>query len=153
MKVFGSSIYKPLDIIFNQCIETGFYPSGWKKGNIVPFDKKGDKQTLKNYRSVSPLPICGKILERLMFNEMLEFFIENKLISSCQSGFKPGDFCINLLLSNTHEIYSFFDEGFEVRSVLLDMWKGFDEVWHGGIIFKLTQNGVSGHLLNLLRDG
>ena len=77
----------------------------------------------------------------------------NKLISSCQSGFKPGDFYINLLLSNAYEIYSFFDEGFEVRSVLLDMLKGFDEVWHGGIIFKLTQNGVSGHLLNLLRDG
>ena len=42
---------------------------------------------LQNYRPVSLLPICGKILERLMFNGMLEFFIENKLISSSQSGF------------------------------------------------------------------
>ena len=83
---------------------------------------------------------------------MFEFFIENKLISSSQSGFKPGDSCINQLLSITHEIYSSFDEGLEVRSIFLDIAKAFDKVWHDGIIFKLTQNGISGNLLNLLRD-
>ena len=84
LKVCGHSIYKPLEIIFNQCLETGVFPSEWKKGNIVPIHKKGDKQTLKNYRPVSLLPICGKVLERLIFNEMFEFFIESKLISSSQ---------------------------------------------------------------------
>ena len=148
LKAFGTSVYKPLEIIFNQCPETGVFPSEWKKGNI----KKGDKQILKNYRLVSLLPICGKILERIMFNEMFESFIENKLISASQSGFKPGDSCINQLLSITHEIYSSFDEGLEVRSVFLDISKALDKVWHDGIIFKLTQNGISENLLNLLRD-
>ena len=87
-----------------------------------------------------------------MFDEMFEFFIENKLISSSQFGFKQGDSCINQLLSVTHEIYSSFDEGLEVRSIFLDIAKAFDKVWHDGIIFKLTQNGISGNLLNLLRD-
>ena len=53
---------------------------------------------------------------------------ENKLTSSSQSGFKPGDSCINQLLSITHEIYSYFDEGLEVRSVFLDIAKAFDKV-------------------------
>ena len=119
-----------------------------EKGNIVPIHKKD----VANYRPVSLLPICGKVLERLMFNEMFEFFIENKLISSSQSGFKPGDSCINQLLSITHDIYSSFDAGLEVRSIFLDIEKAFDKVWHDGIIFKLTQNGRSGNLLNLLRD-
>ena len=101
---------------------------------------------------MSLLPICGKILERLMFNEMFEFFVENKIVSSIQSGFEPADSCINQLLSITHEIYSSFDEGLEVRSIFLDIAKAFDKVWHDGIIFKLTQNGISGNLLNLLRD-
>ena len=74
LKIFGPAIYKPLAIIFKQCVDTGIFPSEWKKGNIVPIHKKGDKQTLKNYRPVSLLPICGKILERLMFNEMFKFF-------------------------------------------------------------------------------
>ena len=66
-------------MIFKQCIETGVFPSEWKKANIVPIQKKGDKQTVENYRPVLLLPICGKILERLMFNEMFNIFIENKL--------------------------------------------------------------------------
>ena len=43
--------------------DTGVFPSEWKKGNIVPIHKKGDKQT------VSLLPICEKILERLILND------------------------------------------------------------------------------------
>ena len=82
---------------------------------------------------------------------MFEFFIENKLISSSQSGFKLGDFGINQLLPITHEIYRYF-EGLEVGSVFPEISKVFDKVWHDGIIFKLTQLGISGNLLNLLRD-
>ena len=107
---------------------------------------------MKNYRLVSLLPICGKILERLVLNEILKFFLGNRLISFSQSGFKPGDSCINQLLSITHEIYSSFDEGLEVRIVFLDIAKTFDKVWHDCIIFKLTQNGILGNLLNPLRD-
>ena len=87
-----------------------------------------------------------------MFNEMFEFFVENKPISSSQSDFKPGDSCINQLLSTTHEIYGSFHESLEVRSVLLDISKTFDKVWHDDIVFKLTQNGISENLLNLLHD-
>ena len=52
----------------------------------------------------------------------------------------------------THEIYKFFDQVHEVRGVFLDISKAFDKVWHDGIIFKLTQNGISGNLLKLLCD-
>ena len=41
---------------------------------------------------------------------------------------------------------------FEVRSVFLDISNTFDKVRHDGIIYKLTQNGISGNLLNLLED-
>ena len=76
LKICCFSVQKPLEMIFKQCIE--------KK----TFTKKGDKQALEIYRPVSLFHICGKVLERLMFNEMFfNFFIENKLISSNQSGF------------------------------------------------------------------
>ena len=83
---------------------------------------------------------------------MFPFFIANNLIASNQSGFKPGDSCINQLIAITHEIYQSFDEGYEVRGVFLDISKAFDKVWHKGIIFKLKQNGISGNLLHLLSD-
>ena len=60
LKICGNTICKPLELIFKQALTTGVFPSEWKKGNIVPCYKKGDKQNIKNYRPVSLLPICGK---------------------------------------------------------------------------------------------
>ena len=128
LKLCSTSICKPLEIIFNQRLETGAFLNDWKKCNVVPVFKIGDKQIPKNYRPISLLPVCGKIFEKLIFNEMLKFFIENDLISPNQSGFKPGDSCINQLLSITHDIYKSFDCGYEVRGVFLDISKAFDKV-------------------------
>ena len=110
LKICGLSIYGPLELIFKEALSTGLFPSNWKKRNIVPIQKKADKQILKNYPPVSLLPICGKIFESLILNELSNFLLENNLISPNQSGFKPGDSCINQLLSITHEIYSSFNE-------------------------------------------
>ena len=81
IKICGKSICKPLQLIFSQCIDTGSFLLEWKKINVVLVHKKDNKQCLKNYRPVSLLPICRKILERLIFNKMFRFLIENILIS------------------------------------------------------------------------
>ena len=123
-----------------------------KKTNVVPVNKKGDKQILKNYRPISLLLIAGKIFERLLYDRMFEFFIVNNSVSKNQSGFRPGDSCVNQLLSITHEIYQSFDDNLEVRAVFLDISKAFDKVWHKGLIFKLKQNGISDKILNIITD-
>ena len=105
LKICGSAICKPLAIICKQCVDAGIFPSAWKKGDIVPIHKKDDKETIRNFRPVSLLPINGKIFERLTISEMFKFFIKNELISPNQSGFKPDDSCVNQLVSITHEIY------------------------------------------------
>ena len=68
--------------------------------------------------------------------------MENKITSSNQPGFKPGDSCIKQLLSIIHDIYESLGVRLEVRSVFLDISKALDKVWHDGIIFKLTQDGT-----------
>ena len=70
--------------------------------------KKNNKQELKNYRPISLLPVSSKIFERLLYDSMFKFFTENDLISLKQCGFKPGDFCVNQLLSITHNDLQIF---------------------------------------------
>ena len=56
------------------------------------------------------------------------------------------------LVSVTNEIYESFDVELDVRSAFRDISKAFDKVWHDDINYKLTQNGMSGNLINLLED-
>ena len=148
IKICDASICKPLELIFRSCLENGKFPTEWKKANVVPAHKKGDKTTVQ----YSLFPVAGRIFERILYNDMYEFFTENNLISPNQSGFKPGDSCINQLLSITHEIYKSFDDGLEVRGIFLDISKTFDKVWHQGLLHKLKQDGISGKLFDIITD-
>ena len=136
----------PLKIIFSNILSTSIYPDLWEIANVTPIFKKGDKQLIKNYRPISLLPICGKILEKIIFNHLYSYLTANRLITKNQSGFRPGDSTTNQLLYLVDEIHQAFDsaECFEVRTVFLDISKAFDKVWHDGLIFKLKHNGVSG---------
>ena len=128
LKICDESLCKPLRIIFRSCLENGKFPSEWKKANVVPVFKKNNKQELKNYRPISSLPVSSKIFERLLYDSAFKFFTENNLISLNQSGFKPGDSCVNQLLPITHPILKSLDNDHEIRSVFLDMSKAFDKV-------------------------
>ena len=127
-KLCNNAVCEPLHMIFTSCLERGVFHFHWKKAKVAPIHMKESKQLAKNYRPVSLLPICDKIFERLIYNQVYPYLIYNNLISSYQSGFKGDDSCINQLISITHEIYKSFDEVFEVSRVFLDISKAFDSV-------------------------
>ena len=91
-------------------LKKGKFQEIWKKANVVPAHKKEDKMLVKNYRPISLLPIFGKILERVIYNSLLNYFQSNRRFTSSQFGFLRGDLCIAQLLSIIHEIQTAFDE-------------------------------------------
>ena len=95
----SKSVVKPLSIIFKNCNDTGTFPDIWKKSSIIPVHKKGDKEIVNNCRPVSLLPIFWEILEKLLFNSVIDFPEENNLLNSNQSGFRMNDSCESQLLS------------------------------------------------------
>ena len=127
LKLCDKSIITPLSILFQNCIDTRTFPDTWKKSNIVPVQKKGDKQIVDNYRPVSLLPILGKMFERVIFNSIFECLEENTLICPNQSGFRPSDSCGHQLISILHKIYKSFDcyPLNDIRGIFLDLSKAF----------------------------
>ena len=107
IKICDKSLLKPL--FFKKIHLNHLIIQTWKRSNIIPVHKKNDKQLVKKYRPISLLPIFGKNFEKIIFNKIYYFLMEEKLLNPNQSGFHPSDSCINQLLSITNEISEAFD--------------------------------------------
>jgi len=48
-------------------------PSQWKIHKITSIPKKGSLTEIKNYRPISLLCVLSKVLERIIYNKVIEF--------------------------------------------------------------------------------
>ena len=67
LKETSKEIAPALTFIFQASLQQSSIPSDWKKANVVPLFKKGDRAAPSNYRPVSLTCICSKILEHYIF--------------------------------------------------------------------------------------
>ena len=153
IKLCSHRIVKSFTRLINFCLQDGKYPLEWKKANISPIYKKDNRQSKKNYRSISLLPSISKIPGKLVFPRLYEFLLDINYLSNFQSGFRPGDSTVNQLsnLYCPYMIYQTLENGQEVRMVFLDLSKAFDKVWHKGLLYKLRNLGVKDPLLSWFR--
>ena len=107
-------------------------PDSWKYANVQPVHNKKSRQLKSNYRPISLLPICGKLLEKIVFDQVYSYLNTLNLLSKNQSGFRPGDSTVYHLISMTSNIYECFEKYDETRAVFLDISKAFDKVWYEG---------------------
>ena len=135
IKICDMSIVDPLCCIFERCLETGYLPFPIEASKYNPCAKRLQTKQ-KNYRPISLLPIFGKMFEKILFDVIYEHFNSNGLLSSHQSGFRPGESNINQLLLTMQNIYNAFDgtPSKEARAIFLDLSKALDRVWHEGLI-------------------
>ena len=77
IKICDKSLLKPLTLLFQNSAKLSYYPDIRKKSNIIPVHKKNDKQLVKNYRPISLLPTFGKSFEKIIFNKIHHFLLEN----------------------------------------------------------------------------
>lgn len=131
-----------LTYIFNLCIKHNCFPDAFKMAKVIPLPKSKDLNNLNEYRPISVLPILSKPLERHIHTHLLKYLDRNNLLTSNQSGFRPGHSCQsaltqiidNWLLAMNNEQLS--------GAIYLDLKKAFDLVNHTILLKKL-------HLYNL----
>ena len=90
IKYAKNVLTKPLTLLINQCLHTGIFPSQLKLSRVKPLFKSGDQSRFSNYRPISLLPSLSKIFERVIFDQLLGYFTNNKLLCMDQFGFRPG---------------------------------------------------------------
>ena len=152
LKDLAQPLSAPLKDLLNFSLEKRQVPITWKQVNVTPIFKKDDPSEMSNYRPISLLSTVGKALEKIVDKHIFNFFQENHVITTLQSGFVPGDSTVNQLTDLYNTFCQALDEGKEVRAVFCDTSKAFDRVWHKGLLYKLSSVGITGPLLQWFTD-
>ena len=149
VKLIKTDLLSPLKIIINQMLITGIFPMNLKIAKVIPLFKKGDNTIFSNYRPISLLPAMSKIFEKVIFQQLYEYFQSKHLFYCSQYGFRKGHSTELAALEVVDRIIKDMDNEELPINIYLDLSKAFDTLDHGILLDKLKYYGVRGTAANL----
>ena len=126
--------------LFQTSISCSFIPLDWRTHCVVPVYKSGDKSSVSNYRPISLLCILSKVLERIVYNNIINHVREQS--TKHQFGFLPRRSTLQQLLVFAEKVFE--PNKCEVDVVYMDFKKAFDSVSHHHLLGKLQTFGITG---------
>ena len=148
---FPDEILAPVCMLFEKSLREGKVLEDWRRANVVPVYKAGDRGKAKNYRPVSLTCQLCKVIERLVKDELVEHLESKGLLRGTQHGFRKGRSCLTNLLTFLDRVTEELDDGGSLDVIYLDFAKAFDKVPPHRLLQKLEGYGVSGRLLAWVR--
>ena len=131
-------VTKPLTLIINQMIVTGIYPKAFKTSKVSPIFKISDNTLLSNYRPISLLPTISKIYERIIYNQLSNYFNASNLLA--EPGHSTELASVKLVDFISHEMES----GNTPGNIYVDLSKAFDTINYVILLDKLSYYGICG---------
>ena len=89
LKDAAYALSSPLTHLINLSLTTGLVPNKWKIAKVTPIHKKGNTNDYNNYRPISVLNTCSKILERAVHKQLIDHLETNDL-SKTQFGYRKN---------------------------------------------------------------
>ena len=145
-------VSEPLANIFRKSLDTGVVPSIWKKANVVPIFKKGDKTDMSNYRPISLTSVVGKLFESIIAKNIRDHLDKHNLIKGSQHDFVKGKSCLTNLLSFYKKVYEAADNNDDYDIIYLDFSKAFDKVPHQRLLSKVKAHGIEGKVFRWIKE-
>lgn len=105
---------------------------------------KGKKSESCNYRPVGLTNVIGKMLERIIKEQLTTHLEKNELISEAQHGFRHRRSPQTNLIEFLNETTKWLDAGRSFDKLYLDFEKAFDKVCHKRLMIKLEGKGIGG---------
>ena len=103
LKIAAPIISRSLAKIFNISVNAGVFPGDWKLACVAPIFKNGSKSELGNYRPISMLSAVARVFERLIYEQLSEYFQENNFLTKYQSGFRKFHSTVTSMLKTTND--------------------------------------------------
>jgi hypothetical protein len=144
LKTCAHELSPSITMLFNASLTEGKMPAAWKVANIVPIHKKGTKHEASNYRPISLLPVISKILERCIYNQIIDTLVPK--ITDTQHGFLKNRSTATQLMQTFSEINNTLDSGGQTDLIYFDLSKAFDSVPHHYLLHKLKSFGINSTL-------
>lgn len=129
--------------IFNTSLHSNSFPDVWKRNIIVPINKISTPSTPNDYRPIALLSILGKVLERVVFNQISQYLDDYNLLDLLQCGFRPGHSTQIALLKLLNDVRYHMGKRMVTILVLFDFSKAFDTIVSTLLIRKLITIGFS----------
>ena len=145
-------LIEPLGIVFNDILDSGYFPSQWTEGIIIPLHKKGSHDDPKNYRGITLLSCLGKLFTSIINQRLINWSTANEISTDAQFGFKSGHSTINAIFILQNLIQKRLNNKKRLYCAFIDLQRAFDSVYRNALWYKLIKYGVDGKLLKLLRS-
>ena len=111
--------------IFNKCYDIGKFPEVLKQAKVIPIHKSGPKNIASNYRPISVLSPTSKVLEKLFYVTLEEFFSLQNVITKQQFGFRKRYSTEMTMFDLINKLRKSEDEGYFTCCIFLDLCKAF----------------------------
>ena len=130
--------------IINLSITTSVFPAIYKHSQIIPLKKKPSLKDLDcaSYRPVNLLPIPGKIVEKAIFNQLVLYLEENKLLHPNHHGGRKGHSTTTALVQMYNTWIEQMEEGKLVGVMMVDQSAAFDLCDHRLLVEKMKLLGI-----------
>ena len=150
LKEIKDMISEPLSLLTNQVFNTNIFPAKLKLAKVIPLYKKGDVSSIENYRPISLLSSFSKVIEKIIFNHLFDFFQCSNLFYNSQYGFRNNHSTEFAALELIDIIQKELDAKHDSLAVFLDMSKAFDTIDHTILLKKYY--GIQHKSLNLFKN-
>ena len=147
VKVAAPVIAGPLHHLITMSIMQHRFPKNWKWAKVLPLHKKQDPLCKKNYRPVAILSPLSKVLEKLVYGQMYQYFTTNKILHPSLHGYRSNRSTQTALLQMYDRWVKAASQGRISGAVLLDLSAAFDLVSPDILVSKLEIYGLDEEFL------